>query len=140
MLDEAPLGLAKIKANVRLRRAMLINALLFNSERWHDVKHDSVMDLERADQAFLRGLVQGQCKVGIPALYLDLGQEPLRFILATRRILYLQTILKRELKELTRKSYEAQKADPVTGDFYLLVLKELEMIDLKLSDTKIQEL
>ena len=83
---------------------------------------------------------RGHAKVGIPALYLDLGQELILFILATRRILYLQTILKRELKELTRKSYEAQKADPVTGDFYLLVLKELEMIDLKLSDTKIQEL
>ena len=87
LLDEAPLGWAKVKAGLRLRKAMLINAILFNSESWHDVSQDDVKSLEQVDQALLRGLVKGHAKVGLPALYMDLGQEPIRFILAQRRIM-----------------------------------------------------
>ena len=140
LLDEAPLGWAKIKAGIRLRKAMLINAILFISESWQDVKEDDVKDLERADEALLRGLVHGHAKVAIPALYLHLGQEPIRFILASRRILYLHTILNREDKEITKRTYDAQKQDPINGDFCLLVQKDLKMIGLNLTDNEIKKL
>ena len=137
MLHEAPLGWAKVKAGLRLRKAMLINAILFNSESLHDVSQDDVESLEQVDQALLRGLVKGHAQVGLPALYMDLGQEPIRFILAQRRIMYLQTILKRNPSDLTRRTYEAQKSDPVNGDFCLLVKKDMDLLNLKLEEEEI---
>ena len=93
-----------------------------------------VEDFEQVDQALLRGLVNGHAKVGIPALYLELGQEQIRYILAARRIMYLQTLLKRENTELTNKILRAQQADPTEGDFCLLVEEDMKMIKLEKSE------
>ena len=40
ILDEIPLGPYKISVGLRLREAMLINGMLFNSEVWYNVKED----------------------------------------------------------------------------------------------------
>ena len=93
-----------------------------------------VEDFEQVDQALLRGLVNGHAKVGIPSLYLELGQEQIRYILAARRIMYLQTLLKRENTELTNKILRAQQADPTEGDFCLLVEEDVKMIKLEKSE------
>ena len=55
--------------------------------------------LEQVDQALLHGLVEGYAKTPLAALYLELGCLPLRFIWASRRILYLHIILKSYNKE-----------------------------------------
>ena len=91
IVKEAPLGWYKIKAGTLLRKALLINATLFNSEAWHGVNFAQVEALEKVDEALLRGLVMGHAKVPIPALYLETGMMPIRFILACRRIMFLCT-------------------------------------------------
>ena len=53
---------------------------------------------------------------------------PLKHIIASRRIMYLQNILKRGEGELVKRVFEAQKNDPTTGDFIELIKKDLEMI------------
>ena len=76
----------------------------------------------------------------IPALYLETGQVPVRYILACRRILYLQTILQREDEELIKRVYLAQRTDTTEGDFCQLVDADMQLLDLKLSDTQITAL
>ena len=137
MLQEAPLGWTKIKAGLKLRKAMLINSVMFNSESWHGVTMSQVEDFEQVDQALLRGLADGHAKVSIPAIYLELGQEPIRYILAARRIMYLQTLLKRDNTEMTSKILRAQQADPIEGDFCLLVEEDMKMIKLEKSEEEI---
>ena len=99
------------------RKSLLINTMLFNSEAWHNISNAQVEAFEKVDESLLRGLVSGHSKLPLPALYLELGQVPIRYILATRRILYLQTILHREPDELIHRVYIAQKDDPSDGDF-----------------------
>ena len=79
-------------------------------------------------------------KIPGAALYLETGQIPVRYILACRRILYLQTILHRDTEELIQKVYTAQKTDPVKGDICQLVEKDLQLLDLKLSDENISRM
>ena len=110
---------------------------MFNSESWPHVTEKHVEDCEQVDHALLRGLVDGHAKVGLPAHFLELGQEPIRFTLAARRIMYLQTILKRENIELTRRILRAQQADPREGDFCLLVENDKKMIQLNKSEEDI---
>ena len=61
-------------------------------------------------------------------MYLEAGAVPIRFIISSRRILYLQTILHRSSEELTKRVYEAQKTNTVKGDFHELVLKDMEIV------------
>ena len=37
ILDEIPLGRYKLEIGLKLRQAMLINGILYNSEAWHSV-------------------------------------------------------------------------------------------------------
>ena len=66
------------------------------------------------------------------------GSIPICYILSSRRINYLQTILKREEEELTRRIFEAQIAKPCSGDFAELVKKDLESIGVPFNKAFIQ--
>ena len=94
----------KIAAVLILRKGLLINSMLFISEAWHNFSQCQVEAFEKIDEALLRGLVLGHAKIPAPALYLETGQEPLRYLLAYRRLLYLKTILQRDSDDLIKKS------------------------------------
>jgi hypothetical protein len=138
LVSEAPLGRWKIKSGLLLRKSLLINAILFNSEAWHNFSYNQIEAFEKIDESLLRGLVLGHSKLPVPALYLETGQVPIRYIMAVRRILYLQTILQRGPSELIKQVYLAQKEDPNTGDFCKLVDQDRLLIDCQLSDDQIE--
>ena len=138
LVSEAPLGRWKIKSGLLLRKSLLINAILFNSEAWHNFTLTQIEAFEKIDEALLRGLVLGHSKLPVPALYLESGQVPIRYIMAVRRILFLQTILHRDENELIKKVYMAQKEDPINGDFCQLVQKDCQLIDCQLGDNQIE--
>ena len=140
IIKEAPLGRWKIKSGLILRKSMLINTMLCNSEAWHGITEGQVRAFEKIDEALIKGLLEGHSKIPIPALYLETSQIPIRFILACRRLLYLQTILQRGADELIFKVYAAQKNDPIKGDFCQLVNDDRQLIDLQLSDSQISNM
>ena len=113
---------------------MLLNTMLFNSEAWHSFDQNQVKAFEKIDEALIRGIVIGHSKIPVPALFLETGQVPIRFLLACRRILYLQTILQRNPEELILRVYTAQKNEPVAGDFYQLVQNYFQLLGLQLSE------
>ena len=76
--------------------------LLFNSEAWHSVSQDDISCFMKIDEAILRFLLGSHAKAPIETLYLESGAIPIRFIVSSRRINYLQTIVKREEEELTK--------------------------------------
>jgi hypothetical protein len=53
---------------------------------------------------------------------------PVKYIIASRRIMYLHNILTREDGELVKRIYKAQKENTSKGDFFELVRKDLDMI------------
>ena len=139
LVSEAPLGRWKIAAGLILRKSLLINSILFNCEAWHNFTLTQIEAFEKIDEALLRGLVEGHAKIPVPALYLENGQVPIRYIVACRRLLYLQTILQREPDELIHKVYLAQKDDPSEGDFCQLVNKDRQLLNCSLTDEQIQQ-
>ena len=63
---------------------------------------------------------------------------PIRYVVSSRRINYLQTILKRDEEELTRRIFEAQMVKPSSGDFAQLVKNDLESIGLAFNPNQIR--
>ena len=77
------------------------------------------------DEHLLIYLVNGHAKTSKEFLYLESGAIHIKFIISSRRMLYLQTILKRSEDELTKRVYLAQKADAVKGDFAKLIKTDI---------------
>ena len=137
IINEIPLAHWKIEAGLRLRQAMLVNGILYNSEAWHGVNGKDLILLEKVDEALLRGILSAHPKIPVEALYLETKSIPIRFVVASRRILYLHTILQKSDSEMVKRVYEAQKEDPSPGDFIELVRQDCEAIKLGLSDQEI---
>ena len=78
IVNEVPLGQWKVDAGLRLRQAMLVNGVLFNSEAWHNVSMNDLILLEKVDEALLRGLVNGHAKIPLEALFLETSSIPIR--------------------------------------------------------------
>ena len=117
----------------------MINATLFNSEAWHGLTKSQVLAFEKLYEALMKGLTLSHSEVPIPTIYLETAQVPIRYILACRRLLYLQVIVQRSESELTKKVYLAQRADTSEGDFCQLVDNDREMLDIQMSDDQIAQ-
>ena len=93
--------------------------------------------LEAVDEYLLRSLVHAHAKTPLEFLYLEAGAVPIRFLISSRRITYLQTILQRNDNELTKKVYMEQKRNPTPGDYSELVKKDFELIEEIMDESSI---
>ena len=137
ILEEVPLGKYRMEIGLKLRQAMLLNGILYNSEAWHGITENELKRLEDVDEHLLRSLVRAHAKTPLEFLFLETGAIPIRHILACRRMIYLQTILRRDDSELTKRVYMSQKQSAIKGDFYNLVKDDFEMIGESLDEAKI---
>ena len=140
IVNEIPLSHWKVQAGLHLRQAMLVNGTMFNSEAWHNIMDKDITPLEKVDEALLRQLLMGHSKTPLEALHLETNTIPIRYILKSRRIMYLHTILQRDANEMVRKVYEAQKSDPSPGDFCQLVSDDCKAIKLDIAEADIAKM
>ena len=75
ILDEIPLGRYKMEIGLKLRQAMLLNGILYNSEAWHSVTEAEIKILETVDEHLLRALVKGHSKPHWSSYTWKLGQS-----------------------------------------------------------------
>ena len=50
ILEEIPLGPYKISVGLKMREAMLLNGILFDSEIWYNLKEEEVTKLSDVDE------------------------------------------------------------------------------------------
>ena len=101
------------------RFKMLLSSMLLNSETWVDVTNDDIEMLEAVDRIMMRRILDVPISTSKPALYLELGCIPIRYIIKARRLLFLQYILKRNKNETISKVFWAQK--------YLIHISEMHI-------------
>ena len=124
------MGKHRTEAGLKLREAMFLNGILFNSEVWHGVTNAQITSLEAIDNSLLRGILGAHKSTPKAFLHLETGTMPLRWLIAQRRINYLKHILTRNEKELIKKVFKAQKKNPTKGDFVTLVETDLKKLGL----------
>ena len=84
------------------------------------------------------GLILGaQSKVPCEMLYLETGALELIYVIAVRRIINLQSILRKDNREIIKKIYVAQQKSPCIGDWVLLVNEDRTKYNIENSDEKI---
>ena len=140
ILCDIPLGRFKMEIGLRLRQAMLLNGILFNSEAWYDISETEIKMLEAVDEHLLRALVKAHSKTALEFLYLESGAFPIRFIISSRRLLYHHNILRREETELVKRIYLEQTKNPTKGDFVELLKEDFKILDMLQNNEKIQKM
>ena len=140
MLSSICLGSFHFDIAIVLREAKFINAIMVNSEIWHNVQLKHVQCLEKSDADLLRKILNAHSKTANEAMFLELAMYPLRYRLTVRRFMYLWQILSRDTNELIRKIYDAQKCNLNKGDWVQIMLDEREKYGLLESDETIAKM
>ena len=79
---------------------------------------------------FLRKLFRTPTSTPKPALYLETGCIPIRYLIKGKRIMYLHHILTREENALIKQVFRAQEGYPGKGDWCQVVREDLDSLGL----------
>ena len=115
-LDSIVLGPFYFEVALILRGSNLLNGILTNSEAWYGLSKQEVEHLERVDEMLLRKILEVGVSCPKEMLYLELGVTPIRFVIMTRRLMFLHYILNQDKKSLIYKCFEAQMTTPCRND------------------------
>ena len=107
-----------------------VTFMLQNAETWLRLTKTDLKQLETSDEILLRKLLDAPSKSPIPSLYLEFGVQPIRFILKSKRVMYLHYLLRRDPEEMIAKVFQAQMDKPAKGDWCLVVMEDLNTLGL----------
>jgi hypothetical protein len=142
-LDSVVFGPFYFEVALILRGSNLSNGILTNSEAWYGLSKQEVEHLERVDEMLLRKMLEVGVSCPKKMLYLELGVTPIRFVIMTRRLMFLHYILNQDKKSLIYKCFEAQMKTPCRNDWIISVEKDLEeleiMVELDVIQTQSQQ-
>ena len=138
ILSEVDMGRRRVEVGLLLRKAILVNSLIFTSETWSGVKEASLRRLEQLDEALHRSLISSHSKVSVEFLYMECGSLKLRHILSMNRIMYHYHLLTLDKDETIRKIYEKQKQDPTKNDWFQLLKKDFLFIEKEIDENEIK--
>ena len=139
-MDGLSLGHFYYKISFMFRECKLLNGILTNAEVWYPITEKHMEILEKIDLMMIRKILKGHSKTAKEAFYLESGLVPIRFVVMKRRIMYLHHILHRPETEMIRKVYEVQKHVQTKNDWFGLVHKDMNYLNINLSDQKIMQL
>ena len=140
LLKDLPLGSLKVQIGLELRKAWLINGILYNSEVWHNITESDIAQFVKIDKYLLRGLLSAHAKSQLENLYLETAALPIPYIVTSRRLIYLKQLLDRPEYEITKRIYRCQKENSVQGDWCELIVKDFQKISMVMSEAQIEHL
>ena len=117
MLDTMCLGPYMFRKAIILRDSMLVGTLLSSSEAWYNVSEADLGQVEQVDKSLWCNLLEVARTIPYDLLCLELGVEPLRFIIMRKRLIYLQHILKQKESSLVRQFLLTQSINPKKKDW-----------------------
>ena len=138
ILKEVNLGNFHFETGLLLRESLFLSSMLVNSETWVNIAKEEIEIMESLDRILMRRILEIPTSTPKPSLYLELGVIPIGYIIKSRRLLFLQYILKRNKEETISKAFWAQRANPVKNDWCLQVDKDLK--DFKLDHFSLDQI
>ena len=103
MLDAMPGGQFNFIIAKILRNSYVISSILSSSEVWYGITKEDLEKLEQVDEIWMRQLMNCSSNVTGDLVYLELEVTHIRFIVMTRRLLYLHHILQQKKDSLLHR-------------------------------------
>lgn len=139
-LNEVFFGPYYFQVAVMLRSSQLLNSILLNSESWYNLTSSDIQELESVDNMLLRQILESGKSTPVSILHLELGTIPIRFVIKSRRLMFLQYILKQDKDSLLHKFFSTQSNYPQRGDWVLQIIQDLNEVNLNLTFSEISEM
>ena len=112
----------------------MISSILSSSEVWHAITQNEYEQLEQVDEMWVHNPMNCSSTVPKDLLCLVLSLLPIRFIIQTRRHLYLHQIFKQKDTFLLYRFFMAKLTHPTHKDWVTEVLKDLEDLSIETSN------
>ena len=93
---DMPFGHRRVEVGIMLRIAMFVNGVLCNSKAWYAISKKHIEEFEVMDKSLLRYITGAHAKTQNEFLYLETGVLNIEKIISNRRMMYFQTIVKRD--------------------------------------------
>ena len=138
-LDDICFGKYHFVVAKMLRESLFLSCVLLNSEAWYSIDKKSIEELEKVDNILLKKMFEIPSSTPAAFLHLELGTLPIRFVIMTRRLLFLQYILQEQGDTLLHSFLVAQMEDTLKGDWWEVVQNDLVelKLDMSLSEIKL---
>ena len=140
MLEEIYFGPFEIEVALTLRKSLFLNGILTNCEAWYGLTSADVRLLEQVDESLLRRILGAPSTTPKCMLYLETGCTPIKFIIRSRRLMFLYYILKEDENSLISKVFYAQLANPVKNDWAMTCKDDLDDLQISLDFEEIKNL
>ena len=140
ILNSVVFGKYQFEAAVILRNSILLGSMLSSSECWLGLTQQQVRKLEMVDEMLMERVLEAPSYSSRVLLYLNLGLEPLRYILKQRRLMFLHYILNENEDSLIHQVLQAILDDPKKNDFGFQVKKDIEDLGLNMNFQEIQQM
>ena len=140
ILNEVPTGTLRTQIGLKMRETKLCNNLLYNAEAWSYISDRDMSRLEQVDLSFLKSLVGARSKTVNIFVYLELGILKFKHLLTVRRLMYHYHILTRDDTETIKKIYNSQKVSHIKEDWYRMIIKDFEFIQIVQNDDDIKKI
>ena len=137
-LENTCYGEFHFQVAVTLRESLLLNGFLTNAEAWYGLTNPNIEVLENVDELLLRKIFEVPSTCPKEMLHLELGCLPIRYVVTTRRLLFLHYILHEEEDSLIHKVLVSQSGTPLKDDWVSTALDDLEDFKISMSFEQIR--
>ena len=118
---------------VTFRNTILISTMLNNAETWYNLTTVNIVNLEKVDEQMLRGILSAHRMTPRALLYLELGCLPVRYIIKSKRLMFLHYILSHREESLIKMFFNAQIEQSKNTDWTSQVQKDIKELKINLS-------
>ena len=136
ILETVSFGSHYFEIAITLRESMFLNAILTNADIWYNLKNSEVEELEELDRCLLRKIFNVKISCPKEALFLESGVTPIGVIVKSRRLNYLNYLVKEDQSSMLSKFFYAQWNHEVKNDWTTQVIwdsrRSINLINLSL--------
>ena len=126
ILETVSFGKYFFEIALTLRESMFINGILTNSEIWYNLKQSEIEELEEVDRLLLRKIFNTQISCPKEALFLESGAIPIGIMIKSRRLNYLNYLVKENEDSMLSKFFHAQWNNQVKHDWTSQIRSDLD--------------
>ena len=117
---------------------MLINTILTNSAAWYGVTSHDIEQLSQIDVMLLQKGLSIPRSTPIVFMYLELCIIPLKYIIISRRLMFLHYILQENPNTMIHNFFITQYHNPKRGDWSEMVIEDMKSMKLNISFDEIK--
>ena len=112
---------------------MFVSSVLLNVEAWGNITKKNIDDLEKLDNILLRNIFNASSSTPVVFCHLELKTLPLRYLIQSRRLSFLQYILQQNPDSMIYQVLFSQIESPLQGDMWLSAKNDLKSLNMNLT-------